>query len=77
MEIENNSKNYNIPITNIELGECFIYNGMLHMRVDNGSMNYRDVNTYPCTILNLETNCLNATRDNVFVKRIKAKIIVE
>lgn len=77
MEIENNLKNYNIPITKIELGECFIYNGMLHMRVDNGSMNYRDVNTYPYTILNLETNCLNAVMASVSVKRIKAKIIVE
>ncbi len=31
---------------------------------------------FPYTILNLETNCLNAVR-NVCVKRVKAKIVLE
>lgn len=77
MEIENNLKQCNIPISRIELGECFIYNEMLHMRVDNGRMNYTDVNSFPYTILNLETNCLNATRGDVLVNRIEAKIVVK
>lgn len=77
MKIENNLEQYNIPIVNIEIGECFIYKEMLHMRVNNGSVK-SDVNIhYPCTILNLETNDLNATKDDVLVKRIRAKIVVE
>ena len=77
MIIENKLNSCKTLISNIEVGECFLYEGTLHMRVDDGSVERKDINTYPYLILNLEKNRLNATKESVLVTRVKAKIIVE
>ena len=76
MTIENILKDYDIPIDEIEIGGCFIYENALHLRIRSEYVDSIINRDFPYTILNLETNCLNAVR-NVCVKRVKAKIVLE
>ena len=77
MKIENILRCCDTKISNIEDGECLMYNGELCMKVNIGSINCTDVKIYPNLIVNLETNKLNALVDSVVVKRVKAKVVVE
>lgn len=77
MEIVNNSTDYDVAITAIDLGECFVYKECLHMKVSDGSIDREGAEDFPNVVINLETNRLNAIRDSVKVKRVKAKVVVE
>lgn len=77
MKIENNLTNYQIPISTIKDGECFIYKEILHMRVDIGSIERKNENEFPVVIVDLEKNRLNSLRSNVNVRKVDAKIVVE
>lgn len=74
MKIENNNLN-NILMKNVEVGECFIFNNKLHMKIDNGCMQV-DTNC-PNLVINLHTNRLNAIVDDAIVNKANAKIVVE
>lgn len=76
MRIENNMNDYQTPISTIKNGECFIYNEVLHMRVDVGSIDRKDPHQFPIVIVDLEKNRLNSLRSDVKVRRIDAKIVV-
>ena len=76
MRIENNLTDYQTPISTIKDGECFIYNEMLHMRVNIGSIDRKDEDKFPVVIVNLEKNRLNSLRSDVKVRKIDAKIVV-
>lgn len=71
MKIENN--NLDILIKNVEVGECFIYKGELHMKIDRGCIN----TSYSNLVIDLHTNRLNAIADDAIVGRVNAKIVVE
>lgn len=59
---------------NVEVGECFLYKGKLHMKIENGCI---EVNTtYPNLVIDLHTNRLNSIADDVVVDRANAKIVV-
>lgn len=73
MKIENN--NFNILMKNVEVGECFIFNNKLHMKIGRGCIEV-DTN-YPNLVIDLHTNELNAIADEVIVGRTNAKIVVE
>lgn len=77
MKIENSLNKYKTLISNVDVGECFIYNEQLHMKVSIGSIKYPSIEHYPNIVLNLETNALNALKDSVEVVRINAKIVIE
>lgn len=74
MKIENNNLN-NILMKNVEVGECFIFNNKLHMKIDRGCIE-ADTN-YPNLVIDLHTNRLNAIPDDAIVGRANAKIVVE
>lgn len=74
MKIENNLNKYKTLISNVDIGECFIYGEQLHMKVDVGSIEYPSIEYYPNMVLNLETNNL---KDSVEVIIINAKIVIE
>lgn len=76
MRIENNLTDYQTPISIIKDGECFIYNEVLHMRVDVGSIDRKDQHQFPIVIVDLEKNRLNSLRSDVKVRKIDAKIVV-
>lgn len=76
MRIENNLTDYKAPISTIKDGECFIYNEVLHMRVNVGSIDRKDTNTFPVVIVDLEKNRLNSLKNDVKVRKIDAKIVV-
>ena len=73
MKIENN--NFNILMKNVEVGECFMFNNKLHMKIVGGCVEV-DTN-YPNLVIDLHTNRLNAISDDVIVGRVNAKIVVE
>lgn len=75
MKIEGCLK-YLSPIDEIGIGECFIYENSLCMRVNNKYLDPSVNKDFPYAILNLETSCLNAVK-NEYVRRVKAKIVIE
>lgn len=77
MKIENISDCGGIKIESIGIGECIMYKGQLHMKVDMGSLEYGHISKYPNVVVNLETNTLNSLKDFVVVQRVNAKIVVE
>ena len=60
---------------NVEVGECFMFNNKLHMKIVGGCVEV-DTN-YPNLVIDLHTNRLNAISDDVIVGRVNAKIVVE
>lgn len=63
-----------ITIGEIEIGEVFIYSEVPYVKIDKGPV---DVNTeFPCLVLNLKENKLNAFKDNVLVQTAKAEVII-
>lgn len=72
MEIVNKLKSY-VNMQDVELGECFIYKDYLYMRISDKCL-YKN---YPNNVINLETNELNAIADDVPVRRVNAKIVIE
>ena len=77
MKIEGISNCCSTRIDNVEVGECIMYKGALHMKVDIGSLDYEGISEYPNVVINLETNKLNSVIDSAVVQRVKAKIVVE
>lgn len=79
MEIINKNENIEVCIEDIEVGECFIVNGKLYLRVDEGF--YRDklkTEEHFCMfVIDLTNNRLNSFRIGTKVNRVKAKLIVE
>lgn len=72
MKIENN--NFNILMKNVEVGECFMYNNKLHMKIVGGCVEI-DTN-YPNLVIDLHTNRLSTIADDAIVNKIDAKIVV-
>lgn len=70
MKIENNN-NFNTLMKNVEVGECFMFNNKLHMKIAKGCINYLNL------VIDLHTNRLNAIADDAIVGRANAKIVVE
>lgn len=63
-----------VTIGEIEIGEVFIYSEIPYVKIDKGPV---DVNTeFPCLVLNLKENKLNAFKNNVLVQTIKAEVII-
>lgn len=63
-----------ISIGEIEIGEVFIYKETPYVKIEKGSVK---VNTgFPCLVLNLKENELNAFKDNVLVQAVKSEIII-
>ena len=77
MEIEGILNCCSTRIDNVKVGECIMYKGALHMKVDIGSLDYEGIYEYPNVVINLETNKLNSVIDSAVVQRVKAKIVVE
>jgi hypothetical protein len=76
MRIEKENNSYNKNITNLEIGETFLYKGQLHIKIHGGSLEQFLSDTYPNLILNLETNKLNSMSHNVDVTPITAKVVI-
>ena len=75
MKIEYNDNFFITPIENVQIGECFLFNGKLHMKLNDDG--YVEVNCYyPNLILDLSNNKLNAVANGVIVNKINAKIVV-
>lgn len=73
MRIVNNN-NFNILMKNVEVGECFILNNKLHMKIGGGCI---EVDTkYPNLVIDLHTNRLNEIADDAIVNKVDAKIVV-
>ena len=77
MKIENLDRIGGVPISDIKVGECFMYDDCLHTKVNLGSLEYNNIDEFPNVILNLENNKMNAVIDSVKVKRIDVKIVIE
>lgn len=79
MEIINKSNEYNVRVKDIGIGNCFIYDGVLYMVVDEGYIDRceDDKRSFPTVVLDLETNKLDGMNDNILVSRVNAKIVVE
>lgn len=77
MRIENKENYNNIKMSDIKVGECFIYNDSLHMKVDIGSLDYSRIDRFPNIVINLESNRLNSIIDSVLVQKVAAKIVIE
>ena len=74
MKIENNQKN-NIQIKEVGIGETFILDNTLYVKIDNGYINVETV--FPCLALNLEDNKLDSIREDVVVKPVRTKIVID
>ena len=74
MKIENNQKN-NIQIKEVGIGETFIFDNILYVKIDNGYINVETA--FPCLVLNLEDNKLDSIREDVIVEPVRTKIIIE
>ena len=74
MIIENNLNVKNIPISRINVGECFIYNNRPHIKVDRGYICIKS--DFPNIIVDLETNRLNAVGNEVLVAPTNAKVVI-
>ena len=77
MKIENIDRIGSVPISNIDVGECIMYKGDLHIKVDIGSIEYEKISEFPNIVLNLANNRINAIKDSVMVQRVDAKIVIE
>lgn len=75
MKIENNQRNNNIKLKEIEIGETFTFDNILYVKIDNGYI--RVETAFSCLALNLENNKLNSISENVLVKPVRAKIVIE
>ena len=76
MKIENIDKISGVPISDIEVGECFMYKGEIHIKVNIGSIEYASISEFPNVVLNLENNNMNAIKDSVVVQRVDAKVVI-
>lgn len=74
MKIENNQKN-NIQIKEVGIGETFIFDNTLYVKIDNGYINVETV--FPYLVLNLEDNKLDSIREDVVVKPVRTKIVID
>ena len=77
MQIENISNKYGTKISDIKIGECFLYKDELHMKVDIGSISFPGRDDFPNIVVNLETNKLNMIVDSVTIRRVNTKIVAE
>lgn len=78
MKIEYTNLFNDVDIADVEFGECFIYNGSLHMKVNVDGL-ARVIDSpciFPNAVLNLENNALNSISDGVIVSKVEAKILV-
>lgn len=60
---------------NVEVGECFMFNNNLHMKIVGRCVEVDTI--YQNLVINLHTNKLNVISDDVIVGRVNAKIVVE
>ena len=70
MIIENNLNVKNVPISRINVGECFIYNNHLYIKVECIKSDF------PNIVVDLETNHLNTIGNKVLVMPINAKVVI-
>lgn len=75
MNIEGN--NFYKDISELEYGDCFMYSGAPHVKVDIGRLKFPDIDEFPNIVLCLATNKLNALRNGNRVQVIRAKLVIE
>lgn len=74
MKIKYNNS-FNISIENIKIGECFLYENELYMKInENGHVEVN--NSFPNLVIKLSDNKLDSFRDDVTVNKVKSKIVV-
>lgn len=78
MKIEYTDSLNIVDIADIEIGECFIYDAALHMKIRGDGLfaDDRQIFIFPNAIIDLEHNTLNSLADGVEVSKVEAKILV-
>ncbi|MBS4902319.1 MAG: hypothetical protein KHZ96_07545 [Coprobacillus sp.] len=68
---------YNIQTTveNIKIGESFLYQDELYMKIDEDGVVKTD-NRFPNLVINLNDNKLNSFDSSVLVYKVESKIVV-
>ena len=75
MEIENNNKVIT-TIDKLNIGDCFVYDGRLHMRISNNDYVQPD-SYFQYMVIDLVKNKINVFVDNAVVYKIDAKIVIK
>lgn len=75
MEIENNNKVIT-TIDKLNIGDCFVYDDRLHMRICNNDYVQPD-SYFQYMVIDLVKNKINVFVDNAVVYKIDAKIIIK
>lgn len=68
---------YNIQTTveNIKIGESFLYQDELYMKIDEDGVVKTD-NSFPNLVINLNDNKLDSFNSSVLVYKVESKIVV-
>lgn len=74
MKIKYNNS-FNISIENIKIGECFLYENELYMKI-NESGHVEVNNSFPNLVIKLSDNKLDSFVDGVTVNKVKSKIVI-
>ena len=74
MKIENDDKVIT-TIDKLNIGDCFLYDGRLHMRIHNNDYVQPD-SYFQYMVIDLVKNKINVFTDNAVVYKIDAKIVV-
>lgn len=74
MKIKYNNS-FNISIENIKVGECFLYENELYMKI-NESGHVEVNNSFPNLVIKLSDNKLDSFVDGVTVNKVKSKIVI-
>lgn len=74
MKIKYNNS-FNILIENIKIGECFLYENELYMKI-NESGHVEVNNSFPNLVIKLSDNKLDSFVDGVTVNKVKSKIVI-
>lgn len=75
MEIENNNKVIT-TIDKLNIGDCFVYDGRLYMRICNNDYVQPD-SYFQYMVIDLVKNKINVFVDNAVVYKIDAKIVIK